>query len=200
MISRLKGILVTRDPDAVEVETFGGVVYELAVPLTVLERLPQAGSTVELRTVQVVTDSSVALYGFIDDTERTLFQRLITASGVGGKLALAMMSTYRADRLARALVEKDLAALQQVSGVGRKKAEKLVLELADKVADLAVSAPGTEAAPGGIGAQAAVKALVALGYTFADADHAVRQALEDGASGATADEIIRRALSYRTRG
>jgi len=197
MISRLKGILVTRDPDAVEIETPGGVVYEVEVPLTVLERLPMPDSAVELRTVQVVTDSSVTLYGFIDDVERTLFQRLITASGVGGKLALAMMSAYRADRLARALVEKDLAALQQVSGVGRKKAEKLVLELADKVADLAVSAPGGDAAPGGAGAQEAVKALVALGYTFADADHAVRQALEDGASGATADEIIRRALAYR---
>ena len=197
MISRLKGILVTREPDAVEVETPGGVVYEVEVPLTVLERLPVPGSAVELRTVQVVTDSSVTLFGFIDEVERTLFQRLITASGVGGRLAVAMMSAYRADRLARALVEKDLAALQQVSGVGRKKAEKLVLELSDKVADLAVSAPGGTGAPGGAGAQEAVKALVALGYSFADADHAVRQALEDGASGATADEIIRRALSYR---
>jgi len=197
MISRLKGALVARDPDAVEIETPGGVVYEVEVPLTVLQRLPTPGSAVELRTVQVVTDSSVALYGFIDDLERTLFQRLLTASGVGGKLALSMMSAYRADRLARALVEKDLAALQQVSGVGRKKAEKLVLELADKVADLAVTAPGLDGAPAGAGAQEAVKALVALGYSFADADHAVRQALEDGASGAAADEIIRRALSYR---
>jgi Holliday junction DNA helicase RuvA len=197
MISRLRGILVTRDPGAVEVETPGGVVYEVEVPVTVLERLPARDSAVELRTVQVVTDNAVTLYGFIDDVERTLFQRLLTASGVGGKLALALMSAYRADRLARAIVEKDLAALQQVSGVGRKKAEKLVLDLADKVADLAVSAPGGDAAPGGAGAQEAVKALVALGYSFADADHAVRQALEDGASGAAADEILRRALSYR---
>jgi len=197
MISRLKGVLVARDVDAVEIETAGGVVYELEVPVTVLQRLPTPGSAVEVRTVQVVTDSSVALYGFIDEVERTLFQRLLTASGVGGKLALAMMSAYRADRLARALVEKDLAALQQVSGVGRKKAEKLVVELADKVADLALTAPGGGAEPGGPGAQEAVKALVALGYAFADADRAVRQALEDGASGKGADEIIRKALSYR---
>jgi Holliday junction DNA helicase RuvA len=197
MISRLKGVLVTRDVDGIEIETPGGVVYELEVPLTVLQRLPKPGSTVEVRTVQVVTDSSVALYGFIDDSERTLFQRLLTASGVGGKLALAMMSAYRVDRLARALVEKDLGALQQVSGVGRKKAEKLVLELADKVADLAVTAPGGGPEPGGPGAQEAVKALVALGYAFTDADQAVRRALEDGASGKGADEIIRRALSYR---
>ena len=196
MISRLKGILLTRDAESVEVETPGGVVYEVEVPLTALERLPEPGSTVELRTVQVVTESSVALYGFIDDLERTLFQRLLTASGVGGKLALAMMSAYRADRLARALVEKDLAALQQVSGVGRKKAEKIALELADKVTDLAVSGPSPEVGTRGKGAQEAVQALVALGYSFSDADRAVRRVLQADASVST-DELIRRALAGR---
>lgn len=197
MISRLKGLLLTRDPSAVEVETDGGVVYEVEVPLTVLERLPSPGNPVELRTAQVVTETSVALYGFIDAHERALFQRLITASGVGPKLAMQMMSTYRADRLARALVEKDLGALTQISGIGRKKAEKLVLELAEKVADLAVAMPGAAAVPGGAGPQEAVKALVALGFSFADADHAVRQALEAGASGASADDIVRKALAGR---
>lgn len=196
MISRIKGTLVGRDPEGIEIETPGGVVYEIEVPLTVLQRLPSPGSAVELRTVQVVTDSSVALYGFVDELERTLFRRLLTASGVGGKLALAMMSAYRADRLARALVERDLAALQQVSGVGRKKAEKLVVELADKVADLAVSTAGA-AGSGPAAAQGAVKALVALGYSFADADDAVRQALHDGVPGESVDDIVRKALSFR---
>jgi holliday junction DNA helicase RuvA len=196
VISRLKGVLVTRDPEGVEIETSGGVVYEVEVPLTVLQRLPKPGSWVELRTVQVVTDSSVALYGFMEDVERTMFQRLLTAQGVGARLALALLSAYSAVRLARALVEKDLAALQQVSGVGRKKAEKLVVELADKVADLAVSEPGGPgAAASGAGAQGAVKALVALGYSFAEADQAVRRALGEG--GASSEELIRRALSYR---
>lgn len=197
MISRLRGTLLSREPDGVEVETAGGVVYEVEVPVTVLQRLPAVGAAVELRTVQVVTENDVTLYGFVEDLERRLFQRLITASGVGGKLALSMLNTYRADRLARALVEKDLAALQQVSGVGRKKAEKLVLDLADKVADLAVSVP--EGAEGGAasGAQEAVRALVALGYAFAEADQAVRRALEDGAGEAGADALIRKALSYR---
>jgi Holliday junction DNA helicase RuvA len=195
MISRLKGVLLTRDPDGIEIETAGGVIYEVGVPLTVLQRLPSPGGAVELRTVQVVTDSAISLYGFIDDVERTLFQRLLTASGVGAALALKLMSAYSASRLARALVEKDLAALQQVSGVGRKKAEKLVVELADKVADLAVSEPGAPGVPGGPGAQEAVKALVALGYSFGDADQAVRRALEEGA--ASAEELLRKALSYR---
>ncbi len=196
MISRLHGTLLTRDPDFIEVETSGGVVYELEVPLTVLQRLPVPGHPIQLRTLQVVSESSVALYGFIDGLERELFRRLLTASGVGGKLALSMMSTYVAPRLARALVEKDLAALQQISGVGKKKAEKIALELGDRVADLAIVEPTGSGTGGGGEAQAAVQALVALGYAFADADHAVRRAMEDGAAGSS-EEVIRKALAYR---
>lgn len=192
MISRLRGTVLTRDAERVEVETSGGVVYEVEVPLTVLQRLPSPGGGVEIRTVQVVTENSVALYGFVDAHERTLFQRLLTASGVGAKVALAMMSTFSAERLARALVEKDLTALQQVSGIGRKKAEKIALELADRVADLAIVTPR---APGqSSGAQEAVQALVALGYSFADADRAVREVLEAGTP-KTTDELIRKALA-----
>ena len=193
MISRLQGTIVFRDTDRVELETSGGVTYEVEVPLTVLVRLPPSGGTVELRTLQVVTDSSVALYGFVDAHERTLFQRLLTANGVGAKLALAMMSTYNAERLARALVEKDITALQQVSGIGKKKAEKIVLDLSDKVADLAITTPsgGPEVSSA---AQEAVQALIALGYTFTDADQAVRRVMEDGVPD-TSEELIRRALA-----
>lgn len=192
MISRLQGTVLSRETDRVEIETRGGVVYEVEVPLTVLERLPAPGGTIELRTAQIVTETSAALYGFIDRHERLLFQRLLTASGVGAKLALAMMSTYHAERLARALVEKDTTALQQVSGIGRKKAEKIALELADKVADLAIVTP---VAPGQLsGAQEAVQALVALGYSFGDADKAVRDVMEVGQPDTT-EELIRRALA-----
>lgn len=192
MISRLQGTVLTRGVDRVEVETKGGVVYEVEVPVTVLERIPTAGGAIELRTVHVVTETSAALYGFVEAHERTLFQRLLTASGVGAKVALAMMSTFKAERLARALVEKDIAALQQVSGIGRKKAEKISLELADKVADLAIVTPGRPEHVSG--AQEAVQALVALGYSFGDADKAVRDVLEHGTPGTT-DELIRKALA-----
>jgi len=192
MISRLHGVVLARDTDRVEIETSGGVVYEVEVPLTVLQRMPAPGGAVELRTYQVVTDSSVALYGFIDAHERVLFKRLLGASGVGAKVALAMMSTYSAERLARALVEKDVAALQQVSGIGKKKAEKIALELSDKVADLAIVTP---IEPGvSSGAQEAVQALISLGYSFADADRAVRNVLESGVPGTT-QELIRKALA-----
>lgn len=192
MISRLHGTLLTRELDRVEIETGGGVVYEVEVPSKVLQRLPMPGDAVALRTVQVVTETSAALYGFIEAQERALFQRLLTASGVGAKLALAMMSTYSGERLARALVEKDVTALQQVSGIGKKKAEKIALELSDKVEDLAIVTPGRSEDSGG--AHAAVNALVALGYTFADADQAVRSVLEQGAPESTED-LIRRALA-----
>jgi Holliday junction DNA helicase RuvA len=164
----------------------------------VYRRLPPAGETLELRTLQVVREDSAALYGFLEARERELFRRLLGASGVGTKLALAMLSTYTAERLARALVEKDVTALKQVSGVGKKTGERIVLELADKVADLAAGAGGAvDGEEGGAGADAgsqeAVAALVALGYSFADADEAVRAVLAEGDVGG-ADELIRRAL------
>ncbi len=192
MISRLHGTLLVRDPDGVEVETSGGVVYEVEVPLTVFQRLPKAGQPLQLRTVQVVTESSVSLYGFVDDLERRLFKRLLNASGVGGKLALSMLSTYTADRLARALVEKDVTALRQITGIGKKTAEKLCLELSDKVEDLAVVQPREDGAPSL--AQDAVQALVALGYSFAEADGAVRAVL-DQEEVESADDLIRKALA-----
>jgi len=192
MISRLQGKLLSRDAACVEVETSGGVVYEVEVPITVLQGLPSPGGSVELRTLQVVTESSIALYGFSSAHERLLFQRLLTATGVGAKLALAMMSTYSVERLARALVEKDSTALQQVSGIGKKKAEKIALDLADKVADLAIVTPVVDGVTGV--AQDAVQALVNLGYSFSVADTAVRAVLEDGIPDST-EELVRRALS-----
>ncbi len=196
MISRVSGTLLTRQPDRVEIETSGGVVYEIEIPLTVFQKVPQVGSAISLRTYQVVTDSSVALYGFMEAAERTLFQRLLGASGVGAKVALAMMSTYQVERLARALVEKDITALQQVTGIGKKKAEKIALELSDKVEDLAIVTPGRGEDGAAAGTQAAIKALVALGYTFSEADQAVRAVIADGVPDST-DALIREALAER---
>ena len=197
MISRLKGTLISRELDHVEVETGGGVVYEVQIPLSILERLPRPPAPdFEIRTLHVVREDSDTLYGFLEPFERELFSRLLGASGVGPKVALAMLSTYSAPRLAQALAEKDVNALRQVSGVGKKTAERMVLELADKVEDLAVAAAGPDGAAGGTGpgAQEAVGALVALGYAFVDADAAVRHALADGEAAGT-DELVRRALA-----
>jgi len=193
MISRIRGTLLSRASEAIEVATSGGVVYEIEVPTTILQRLPSAGAEVEIRTVQIVREDSTALYGFLEIHERTLFRRLLGATGVGAKLALAMMSTYDAGRLARALAERDITALTQVSGVGKKTAERIALELADKVEDLATGGAG--GAPAGP-AQAAVAALVALGFDHVAADSAVRAVLADG-SVDSPDELIRLALKQR---
>ena len=198
MISRLKGTLISRELDHVEIETAGGVVFEVRIPLSIFERLPKPPAPdFEIRTLQVVKEDSVTLYGFMEPPERELFRRLLGAPGVGPKVALAMLSTYSVRRLAQALVEKDVNALTQVSGVGRKTAEKIVLDLADKVEDLAAGAAGPDGVDGtGPGAQEAVGALVALGYSYVDADAAVRRALAESESAGT-DELVRRALAKR---
>lgn len=193
MISRLRGTLVSRTETGVEIATGGGVVYEVDVPLSVAMRLPPVGDEIELRTSQVVREDSLALYGFLGEGERTLFQTLMGTSGVGARLALAMLSTYPAGRLAQALIEKDIGALVQVSGVGKKTAERLALELSDRVKDLDLEA-ASEAPGGGTGAHEAVQALVALGMAYQDADRSVRAVLEDDAD-LDSEEIIRRALA-----
>jgi Holliday junction DNA helicase RuvA len=198
VITRLKGTLISRELDHVEVETAGGIVYEVQIPLSILQRLPQPPTPdFEIRTLQIVREDSVTLYGFLELFERELFKRLLGASGVGPKVALAMLSTYSAQRLAQALAEKDVIALTQVSGVGKKTAERIVLELADKVEDLAARAGGSDGVNGaGAWVQEAVGALVQLGYSFVDADAAVRRALTEGEAPGT-EELIRRALAKR---
>jgi Holliday junction DNA helicase RuvA len=194
LISRLRGTLLTRDLSTVEVETSGGVVYEVEVPTTVAERLPPEGAELELRIVQVTREDSVALYGFLEPHERELFRRLLTASGVGAKLALSMLSTYSAQRLAQALASKDLAALSQVSGVGRKTAERLALELSEKVKDLALVSELPPGLPTGV--EAALSALVALGFSQTAAEAAIRDAVKEAGELSTED-LIRAALSGR---
>ncbi len=196
MISRIRGVLLTRDLERIEVLTPGGVVYEIEVPLTIFQRLPDQGHEVEIRTFHSVREDSESLFGFLEPIERQLFGRLLAATGVGPKLALAMMSTFPPDRLARALVEKDVAILTQVSGIGKKKAERIILELGDKMADLAISVAPAQAMSVQ-GAPGAVAALVGLGYSYIEADQAVRMAIEEESPDST-EELIRIVLSRRS--
>jgi Holliday junction DNA helicase RuvA len=176
MISRVRGTLVRRDPGKVEVATAGGVCYEVEVPLSVFEKLPPEGSEVELRTTQVVREDDIMLFGFVDDYERRVFARVMTASGVGPRLALSMLSTMPPSRLVNAISERDVAVLRQIPGLGAKKAEKLAVELADRLDDLLVASSTRET--GDRSAREAVGALVALGYSHIDAATAVRRAME----------------------
>ncbi len=195
MIAGVRGTLRSRTGDRVVVATASGVSYELAVPLGVLERLPRDGAEVDLQTVLVVREDGWALYGFDRDFERTVFQRLLGATGVGPRLALAVLSSLGGARVVAAVRGADLAALCTVPGIGKKTAERLVLELKDRLSDL--TAPG-EAPVRSPAADQAVQALVNLGYGAADADRAVRSALADHGTAAPA-ELIRVALQLLAR-
>jgi Holliday junction DNA helicase RuvA len=196
MISRIRGVLLTREPDRIEVMTGGGVGYELEIPLSVFEKLPRAQEDIELLTYQVVREDDLMLFGFLQPGERSLFGRLLGASGVGPRLALAMMSTLTPTALVRAITERQVATLVQVPGVGRKTAERIALELGDKLDDLALAAgPSVK----GAAAQEAVGALVALGYASSEASEAVRRSIERDGPEDDAKALIRKALAHAGR-
>lgn len=147
-----------------------------------------------LYTELVVREDDWILYGFDSPTERTIFQRLLSASGLGPKLALAILSTLGPERTVRSIQGKDIAALSTVGGIGKKRAEKLAVELSDRFADIALA----PAVAGGRPGDEAVRALTALGYAPAAADDAVRAALVPGAS-ENVQEVVRRALQHLAR-
>ena len=192
MIGRIEGKLMAKDLDTLEVMTSGGVGYELTIPLSVYETLPRVGDDVTLHTSLVVKEDSWQLFGFVSMFEKRLFEKLLTANGVGPSLAVGMLSALSATRLIRAIREKDI--LQSVPRVGRKKAERLILDLGDKLDGLGEST-GTSAAPASAAADDAMRALVSLGFSSADAERGVRAALDAGGGGKPAAELIRTALA-----
>jgi len=186
VISRIHGRLAAKEIDHLEVMV-AGVGYEIAVPLSVYETLPPVGDEVALCTHLVVKEDAWLLFGFSTPRDRRIFRALLGAKGVGPALALALLSALNADRLVRAIREKDIATLQTVPRVGRKKAEQLVLDLADKLDDVAVEEP--VGAPLRGNAEDAIRGLVSLGYARADAERAVRKA-----AGSSVADIVRQAL------
>jgi len=192
MISRVRGRLVRRDIGVAELLTAGGVGYELEIPLGVFEKLPAEGTELELYAYQVVREDAITLYGFNEQSERTMFARLLTASGVGPKLALSILSALPPERIVRAILEKDVATLRRIPGLGAKKAERLALELADRLDDVAMAT--TELRGHGAAAEQAAGALVALGYSQSEAAAAVRKVLDERGSGDGVD-LIRAALA-----
>lgn len=194
MIGTVTGALADRTGDAVLMQTDAGVGYEITVPLGVLERLPENGARCTLFTELVVREDEWTLYGFDTPGERHVFRRLLTAGGFGPRLALALLSTLGPDRTVRSIQGRDIAALSTVSGIGKKKAERLILELHDRFKDVVTGG----AAPRPAGAsEDAVRALEALGYGPAEAGDAVRQSLDPGAE-PDVPALIRRALHLLT--
>ncbi len=202
MIASLNGVLTERSAAHAVVEC-GGVGYLVSVSTNTAAALPRVGETVALRTRQVVREDSVQLFGFADAEELQLFDLLIAVNGVGPRLALAVLSGLRPQALARAIRDEQIGALVAIPGIGRKTAERLVVELRDKLEPLGFSAGapaprGAAPVPRDERFEDAVAALRTLGYTAAQATEAVRRAAEGGEA-LSLEDLVKRALSLSSR-
>jgi len=200
MIGRIRGYLVHKQAPVILVEA-GGVGYELHVPMTTLFRLPELGSEVSLVTHFVVREDAQLLYGFIEEGDRSLFRELIKVSGVGPKLALTILSGMDAHSFARCVQRDDLSALIALPGVGKKTAERLLVEMRDKLKDWLLRAEHGQdraAATGSIDIVAdAEGALISLGYKPQEASRMVTAVNDDSVM--DSEELIRRALKSMVR-
>jgi Holliday junction DNA helicase RuvA len=179
MISRLRGELAAKQAPHLLVDV-GGVGYELEAPLSTIFSLPEIGQKVTLLTHLVVRDDAHVLYGFSSETERTLFRNLLKVNGVGAKMALTILSGMSADEFARCVESEDLAALVKLPGIGKKTAERLIIEMRDRLAklsgfNLSNASPQSLVMNQSSTTNAdAVAALVALGYKPQDASRMVK--------------------------
>jgi len=193
MIGRLRGILVSKQPPWLLVEV-GGVGYELEAPMSTIYDLPPTGKEVTLLTHYAVKEDSVALYGFMHEAERALFRNLQKVSGIGAKIALAVLSGVSTNDFARLVQAGDVVALTKIPGIGKKTAERMVVELRDRVDGLAVTLPGTGASANSVPLDPSGEATVALqqlGYKPAEVTRLVQKVAAEGDS---AESIIRKAL------
>lgn len=205
MIGRVRGTLVHKHPPEVLVEV-GGVGYEIQVPMTTLFRLPDLGREVSLLTHFVVREDAQLLYGFIDEADRRLFRQLIRVTGVGPRLALAILSGMDAASFAHCVQRDDLSALVALPGVGKKTAERLLVEMRDKLKEWQGEPGGAgESTAAGLAGAArsaivadAEGALVALGYKPQEASRVVAAVNDESA--ADSEELIRRALKSMASG
>ena len=192
MIASLRGTLTEATPGACVIEC-DGVGYLVQVSAHTRQSLPPAGREAFLRTRQIVREDSVQLFGFADAEELKLFDLLIAVSGVGPKLALAVLSGLRPQALARAIREEQVGALVGIPGIGRKTAERLIVELRDKLETL--PGPAREGVlPRSERFDDAVAALIRLGYTSTQSQEAVRQAAASG-SNLSSEDLVKRSLA-----
>ena len=196
MIGRLKGILVHKQPPWLVVDVHG-VGYELEAPMSTFYDLPEVGREVSLFTHYAQKEDSVSLYGFLREAERRLFRDVQKVTGIGAKIALAVLSGMPVDEFARLVQAGDVTALTRIPGIGKKTAERMVVELRDRAADLAGAGAtlGGQGMPGDAQSEAVI-ALQQLGYKPAEAARMARDATEAGDDAAT---IIRKALKSALR-
>lgn len=194
MISRLTGILAAKRAPQVLIDC-QGVGYEADVSMTTFYRLPEIGEQVSIWTHLLVKEDSHSLVGFHDEQERRLFRQLIRINGVGPKLALTILSGIDERQFALCVNNNDVAMLTRLPGVGKKTAERLIIEMRDKLDAIVAEMPDRPIAAGGVSVVSeAVEALQALGYKPLDAEKMINRALEQGDSDGNASQLIRVAL------
>jgi len=198
MIAFLSGKLIEKEANSVIVDV-GGVGYDVSIPLSTFYELGEVGSDVQLRIYTNVREDAIQLFGFNTSRERDIYLKLISVQGIGAKSGIAMLSGMNADEIIAAIRTENLAKLTAIPGVGKKTAERLVIELRDKIGDLASGIPaGTSAAAAaGIGGddvyEDALSALVNLGYQKSAAEKALQQARQDGVE-LSVQKMLRAAL------
>jgi holliday junction DNA helicase RuvA len=192
MIAHLRGRLLSKQPQQAIIEA-GGVGYEVVISIPTFTALPPEGADVALHIHTQVREDTLALYGFLDRGEKRIFERLITVSGVGPKLAVTILSGLNTERLVAAIRGQDHATLTLIPGVGKKLAERLVVELKDKFEDLASAPRQNEAGPL---AEDVLSALVNLGYQRPLAQKAISSAVtKDKKIAENFDALFRAALA-----
>ncbi len=197
MIAHLRGKLLTKHPNQVVVETCG-VGYEVNISVPTFSELPASGSEVALHIHTHVREDVIALYGFLRPAEKQLFEKLMTVSGIGAKLAITILSGMAADEMAAAIRGNDVARLTRIPGIGKKTAERMVLELRDKLPTAAGTSTPTVSLMSAM-EEDVLSALVNLGYQRAAAERALANAVKNGAGkgekGGSFDALFRGALA-----
>ena len=197
MIAFLSGKLLEKQANAVIVQV-GGVGYEVTIPLSTFYELGEPGTEVELRIYTHVREDAIQLFGFKTTRERDLYLKLISVQGIGAKSGITMLSGMSADEIIAAIRTNDLGRLTTIPGVGRKTAERLVIELRDKVNELAVAAGASASAPGeqlpsDLVFDDALSALINLGYQRAAAERALKKVVQEGPE-MSVQKLLRRSL------
>ena len=199
MIGRLRGTLIHKAPPQIVVDVHG-VGYELEAPMSTFYDLPEVGREVSLFTHYAQKEDSVSLYGFLKDAERRLFRELQKVTGIGAKIALAVLSGVSVDEFARLLQAGDVTALTRIPGIGKKTAERMLVELRDKASSMGGSGLSFVPGPGaGVPTDPLSEAIVALqqlGYKGVEAQRMAEKSREEGD---TAEAIIRKALKSALR-
>jgi Holliday junction DNA helicase RuvA len=195
VIAHLRGQILSKTPSAVVLDC-GGVGYELAISVATYTELGAEGKEARLHVHTHVREDALLLFGFAELTEKRLFERLLTISGIGPKLAITVLSGISAERLVGAIRAGDYATLTKIPGIGKKTAERVVLELKDKLDDMAGVAP-VSSAPTSLGAVAedVLSALVNLGYARPVAQKAVETAAKDASVAGDFEKLFRAAMS-----